>query len=261
MQNPFPGMNPWLELNSTGVHARMVVYAGDQLQDYMPPGLRVQVEEDITIDTGDDSAPRRRLRPDVHLVESWDGGSAGTAVLDAIDATRGVLVMEDPPTQRHLEIVDAFGVLVTAIEFLSLSNKTAGGGLGEYRSKQRTYLQAGVNLVEIDLLRDGSFALAMREENFPGLPAAAYKAAVFRSADPRERLAFPIGLREPLPRLPIPLRATDKPAILDLQPLVDRCCTKGGYTQSDYRRSLRPPLSPEDAAWAGECLRAAGMQD
>ncbi|MEO8350557.1 MAG: DUF4058 family protein [Chthoniobacteraceae bacterium] len=257
MKNPFPGMNPWLELDWPEAHSSLVVYSRDQLQDQMPPGLRVRVEQAVAIDS---EAGRGRARPDVHVSKAWKEDAAGTAVVNETEERAGLLVIEDPPPERHLEIVDAHGVLITAIEFLSPRNKTPGDGLADYRAKQRTYLAERVNLVEIDLVRRGSFALALTQSNFPAQPLPPYKACIFRGSRSREREVFPIGLREPLPRLPIPLRAEDREAALDLQPLVDRGCVNGAYGARDYERPLEPPLSAEDAAWVEECLRAAGLR-
>jgi hypothetical protein len=46
--------------------------------------------------------------------------------------------------------------------------------------------------------------------------------------------------------------------VLDLQQVVDEAYETGRYDRADYRRPLKPPLSPEDAAWAAELLRKAG---
>lgn len=254
MKNPFPGMNPWLERNWQEAHSSLAIYSRDQLQRQMPAGLRVRVEKGVAVDSEE---RRGRMRPDVHISQSWDGGSGGVALAEPEVAT-GLLVIEEPPPQRHLEIVDADGRLVTAIEFLSPWNKTPGDGLADYRAKQRTYLSARVNLVEIDLVRRGEFALAVSRSNVPR-PFPPYMACVFRGAQPKERQIFPIGLRDPLPRLPVPLRPTDREVALDLQPLLDLCVINGAYGPADYARPADPPLSDEDAAWAATILRAAGM--
>ena len=256
MTNPFPGMNPWLELDWPEVHTRMIVYSGDQLQEQMPAGLRVRVEQDVVID-GEDQ--RGRLRLDTHVVHSWDGPTDSSTLLEASSASVGMLVIEDPPPQRHLEIFDAQGVLVTAIEFLSPTNKTTGDGWDAYKSKQRTYLEARVNLVEIDLIRRGIFSLAMQESSFPVQPPPPYKACVFRGQKPRQREAFPIPLRDRLPRLPIPLRPSDREATLDLQPIIDRCCIYGAYGAADYQRALVPPMLAEDQSWLASRLQAVGV--
>ncbi|HBI43417.1 MAG TPA: hypothetical protein DDY78_11255 [Planctomycetales bacterium] len=61
---------------------------------------------------------------------------------------------------------------------------------------------------------------------------------------------WPIGLREPLPRIPVPLLGSDPDAELDLQAILHRLYDNGGYAKFMYQSEPEPPLSPEDAAWA-----------
>jgi len=257
MKNPFPGMNPWLELHWRETHARLIVYSCDQLQQKLPPGLRARVEEDVAIGM---EAEGSHLRPDVHISEPWEAAGGGTAAVTAPEAATGVLVKVEPEVARHLTIVDAAGEVITALEFLSPTNKEPGDGLRRYRSKQRTYLQGGVNLVEIDLLRAGSFVLALNASDIPKKKGAVYRACVSRGRQPDWRELFQIPLRERLPALPIPLRPGDREVALELQPLIDLCCERGAYGASDCATELDPPLPPEVAAWAAESLRAAGLQ-
>lgn len=83
MKNPFPGMNPWLERNWQEVHSRLVIYSGDQFQSQMPGGLRVRVEKGVAVDSEE---RRGRIRPDVHISESRDGGSGGIALAEILRA-------------------------------------------------------------------------------------------------------------------------------------------------------------------------------
>ncbi len=198
-------MNPWLELNWRGTHARLVVYAGDQLQGRLPGDLIANVEEDVAIGF---TGVRGALRPDVHITEKWDSGgySGGTAVAAGPVAARGIRVAIDPADTRRIEIVDDTGVVITAIEFLSPTNKDGREGTREYRYKVDRYLSAGVNVVEIDLLRAGAFALNYNPANLRGAVDGAYRVAISRTATPEQREVFLLPLRDPLPVLPIPLR-------------------------------------------------------
>ena len=54
---------------------------------------------------------------------------------------------------------------------------------------------------------------------------------------------YPGPLRERLPTIRIPLRATDPDVPLDIQTLVDRCYTTGRYWNLDYKRTLWPALA------------------
>ena len=257
MKNPFPGMNPWLESSWRQVHAGLIIYARDQLQQRLPADLRAQVEEDVAI--GLDSK-FGAMRPDVHVTEPWEStGNGGTAVLAGAVATPGIRVKIDPAETRRIEIVDQAGVVITAVEFLSPTNKDGGAGSRAYRRKQEQYLACGVNLVEVDLLRRGAFMLNFSLVNLPARVRGAYTAAVTRIADPDGCEVFPIPLRAPLPVLPIPLRRGEPETTLELQPLVNLCTEHGGYRPSDYARPPDPPIEADDAPWVQECLRAAGL--
>lgn len=250
-------MNPWLELNWRGAHARLIVYAGDQLQGRLPADLIANVEEDVAIGF---TGPRGAMRPDVHIAEKWDSGGCGggTAVAAGPVVTKGIRVEIDPADTRHLEIVDDTGVVITAIEFLSPTNKNGSEGTREYRYKVDRYLSAGVNVVEIDLLRAGAFALNYNPENLRGAAHGLYRCAVTRMAAPHQCEVFLIQLREPLPVLPIPLRRDEPEIALELQPLIDLCCQHSGLRTQHYARPLHPPLEAADAEWAAEQLRLAG---
>src|SRR5438552_1519340 len=100
MKNPFPGMNPWLESFWRDVHAKLLVYACDQLNAELPAGMKARVDELLAIDAGEEK-PRGSL-PDVAVTEAWD-------------FSEQIL--------RHLEIVDSHSHIITAIELLSPSNK------------------------------------------------------------------------------------------------------------------------------------------
>jgi hypothetical protein len=120
------------------------------------------------------------------------------------------------------------------------------------------YLAAAVNVVEIDLLRAGAFALNYNPANLRGAPDGAYRVAISRTATPDQREVFLLELREPLPVVPIPLRHGEPEIALELQPLIDLCCQHSGLRTQHYARPLHPPLAAADAEWAAERLRAAG---
>jgi hypothetical protein len=71
---------------------------------------------------------------------------------------------------------------------------------------------------------------------------------------------YPIGLRDRLPAIRVPLRPTDSDVVVDLQPLINQCHERGRYHLLNYRLELDPPLSPEEAAWVDEILRAHALR-
>lgn len=154
--------------------------------------------------------------------------------------------------ENWLEVLDEGERVVTVVELLSPSNK-AGADRGDYLSKRKRLMRSDSHFVEIDLLRGG------RRPPLPNLPSCAYYAMVRVVGDERGPGAWPIGLRERLPTIPIPLLDPDPAVPLDLQAILDECYDESGYEGLIYTRAPIPPLSPEDAAWA-ESLIPAGAR-
>jgi hypothetical protein len=74
-------------------------------------------------------------------------------------------------------------------------------------------------------------------------------------ADRRPEADFwPIGLRDPLPTIPVPLRPEDGDARLDLQALLNRIYDESGYEDYLYHHEPDPPLVADDASWARSFL-------
>jgi hypothetical protein len=70
-------------------------------------------------------------------------------------------------------------------------------------------------------------------------------------ADVRPRAGFwPVGLRERLPVVPVPLRSPHGDAQLDLQQALNRVYDESGYEYYIYEGSPDPPLGPDDQIWA-----------
>jgi hypothetical protein len=254
-------MNPYLEQHWRDVHTRLMTYLCDQLQAELPEGLWASVEEAVTVD--DDEAGRaRRLCPEVHVSEAWDA-PGGSATATAGLAVAEPLVLVDPEThpQRHVQIVEAGGRVVTAIEVLSPTNKLDLDRRHSYRRKRRAYRDGGVNVVEIDLIRDGDYIVLAPEDQIRPSKRTPYVVSVWRATQPDVLFAYPCPLRQPLPRIAVPLRAQDDDVALDLQELIGLCYTRGRYhARLDYHADPEPPLSPPDAAWADELLRTAGLR-
>lgn len=146
---------------------------------------------------------------------------------------------------RSLEIRDRrHRRVITVIEVLSPSNKAPGGDRDDYLAKRRQVLAGQTHLVEIDLRRGGV------RPDLPVLPSCDYYALVSRYED-RPRIDFwPIGLRESLPRIPIPLALPDPPVWLDIRSVLDRAY----YGKYIYDETPDPPLRADDEAWAREIV-------
>ena len=127
---------------------------------------------------------------------------------------------------------------------MSPSNKRPGEDREHYRTTRRELLRSEAHLVEIDLLR-GWAPMPM-----DGRPGGDYSVMVSR-ADRRPSAGFwPIGLRDRLPIIPIPLRAPDGDARVDLQEVLHRTYDGPGYEHFIYAGAPEPSLTADYAEWA-----------
>jgi hypothetical protein len=52
-KSPFPGMDPYMESRWADIHARLVVYASNQLNSQLPGDLSARIEETLTVEEDD----------------------------------------------------------------------------------------------------------------------------------------------------------------------------------------------------------------
>lgn len=263
--NPFPGINPFMEQTWPDVHLSLIGYIRDALGIELPEDLVAKGEQQIEVF---DSFTRKfvSVRPDVAVVdtaESWTRGLPPVWTPDdaqPIQVTEPKLLTLDEPPHRWVEVRTDLGDLITVIEVLSPANKTTHREA--YRTKRRNYVAAGVNVVEIDLLRSGDWIVdadrATYERTF-GPRREPCMVCVSRGMLADRRELYPCALRERLPVIRIPLRPTDPDVPLDLQALVDRCYATGRYWKLDYTRALLPAPDEADAEWIASRLREAGL--
>lgn len=226
MKSPFPGMDPYLEAHWGDIHTSLMVYARNQLNEQLPGDLRAAVEE---------------------------------TEVEPTPAT----MKDEPQTLRDIEIVETSngGSVITAIEFLSPVNKVSSREQVRYVLKQRDFLDAGVNLMEIDLIRAGNHVLAVPEGRLPAKLRTPYMVCVSRATKRNQTEVYPVPLQQPLPNIPVPLRPKDEDAVLRLQELIDDCYRDGRYaTRLDYRLDPVPRLGESDARWIDAILREKGLR-
>src|SRR5690606_25208614 len=101
---------------------------------------------------------------------------------------------------------------------------------------------------EIGLLRGEP---RLPSENLPGCDAYVMVSRV--EERPNVGL-WPVSLREPLPTIPIPLRARAADRHIDLQAILHQAYDAGGYEDYLYSRDPDVPLGDGDAAWAQQRL-------
>ncbi|HYH68397.1 MAG TPA: DUF4058 family protein [Urbifossiella sp.] len=249
---PSPGMNPYLEQPGSwhDFHNTFLVTMRELLTPQLLPRYVVRVEEHVYIHDIDDG--RSLLgRPDVTIASARNpfpvGGGTATAELVAPAAVRITAPVRDEEHSVYLEVRDRVGgEVVTTIKLLSPSNKERGADRDAYLAKVRRILDSPANLVEIDLLRGGP------RMPWGDLPACDYYAVVSRAETRPHADVWPVGLREPLPRIPIPVRAGEPAATIDLQALLHRVYDGAGFGYSIYEEKPVPRLAPDDAAWAAQ---------
>jgi len=255
-------MDPYLEPHWLDVHSKLAAYAADELNRVLPQSLVARVEERVAIETDWDLS--RLVGPDVRVFSpaSADvGGSGGASAVAAAvaDAPFKLVVDLEPVVQRFVRVVDASGRLVSVVEFISPTNKL-GEGLDHYRQKRSEFIEGGVNLVEIDLVRRGDWRALLRPHVCPAEAVSTYRATV-RLPPGRAAFLYPAPLRSPLPDVPVPLRAGDERVVLPLQRLMVQVYANGRYgLPVDYRGECDPPLEPADAGWARALIHKSRPQ-
>jgi len=261
MKNPFPGMNPFFEQQWRDAHTSLLMYVRDALQERLPPDLVARAEEEEVVTIG--AGPGKTYRPEVQVREPWTlkepSAVQAVSTLAEPGITEPIRVLVDEEIERWLEVRDTTGRLISVLELLSPSNKLESAARDLYLRKRRSLICSKVNLVEIDLVRQGVpvFPGPVRDVLYQA--GASYAVSVVRTTRPGEHEVYPIRLRERLPVIRIPLRPTDADVVLDLQLLIDQCHERGRYHLLNYRLPLNPPLPPEDAAWADQLLRQSQL--
>lgn len=256
MPSPFPGMDPFLESHWGDVHTRLTTYAADQLHEKLPGDLRVRIQEFIHLD--ESGQPRQHWAPDVRVVEPPSGSlPRPEAGVSGVIATQPLIVpFVTEWTERWIEIQDRAGKLITSIELLSPGNKQTRGQRESFHNKQQDLLQGGVNLVEIDLLREGDWSLTVPQTEVPDTHAYPYRVIVIRGHRPKFAECYPTSVRLPLPVINVPLRVTENNVLLELQPLIHAAWERGDYADIDYAKALCPRFRPDDEAWIRERIAA-----
>ncbi len=253
MPSPFPGMNPYLEQPDVwhDFQQGFVTAIRNALTPQIRPKYIAKIDDNIYLHELDNASRRLLGRPDVMILEpDKPGKSPATNMVADLPKAQGiVLPAVDRIDEPFIEIRDAqYRDLITVIELLSPTNKAEGPDRTQYLSKRHALIASNVNYVEIDLLR-GYSRMPMQ-----GLAKCDYCVMVSRChLRPRVDL-WPIGLRETLPRIPVPLRREDSDAVVDLQTLLNDVFDAAGYADYIYSGSPRPSIADADRSWLAEQL-------
>jgi hypothetical protein len=254
MPSPFPGMDPYIEAAHmwNDFHINMIATMKDALNAILPPGYAATADvSGWSVDPVKESSVLLG-EPDVPMMRERDDpcGIATRARHVRVPAVSRLRVQQRR-TRRYLRVHEVRSArIITAIELLRPANKTSGADREAYISKRDEYLATGTNLVEIDLLREG-----MRPPLGDNPPGPAYYILVCRSWEFPDVGFWPVGLRDRLPDVPVPLDEDQPDVLLPLRGCVDHCYDGGRYSlKIDYEGPTDPPLSESDAAWARDLL-------
>jgi len=251
-------MDPYLEGSLwMSVHTPLAVEIARQLNRRLSRRYVALTTRRFVMDTPEESeVVIGEVYPDVAVARSGptDGGAkTGGTIAPPL---RMATLVRTPIPHITVEIRDVeHRQLVTVIEVLSPTNKR-GDGYKEYLDKRDRILRSTTHLIEIDLLRKG------RRVPMQGtLPSVPYFIFVCRVDLRLLTEIWPITLDQPLPMVPVPLIAGDDDATMDLQQALTSVYDENRLSSMiDYSKPPDVALSLEQAAWANEHLRAAGLR-
>lgn len=240
-------MDPYLEgYLWPDFHSGFAEQIRRELGPILPPHYVARVEVAIIIDTMPDSEIGI-IYPDVAVTKKLKepAPTLSTPQESTLTAPLTIPVNEFEARIRTIEIRDtANNDLVTAIEILSPVNKR-GQNLTQYQLKRAKLREAGVHLVEIDLVRRGQ-----RPFQHPRIPDVPYLITLTRASSLKADL-WPLTLQQELPIIPIPLRHPDPDVALNLAQAFNILYEAAFYDLSiDYNSDPPPPkLSTADLEW------------
>ena len=219
--SPFLGMDPFTETNHiwAGIHTQLI---GDlsinQLPQLILPTYHVDVEPSLQICTDDNLEDER---------------------------AESAIFIREVGTER----------LVTVIEILSYSNKTKGKKkYDQYIKKRQEFLNSGIHLVEVDLLRWGDRVVDK-------LPDQPYHILVSRGDEQPKGRVWSFGFQEPIPTVPLPLVEPDEYVPLLLQESFQKIYQARNFRQRlNYLSDPTPPLTEAQRLTIHKQLMQAGIR-
>jgi hypothetical protein len=257
MSSPFPGMDPYLEgYLWSDVHNALASKIRALLVPQVRPKYAVRLELYVVNDTSP-ASEIGILYPDVEILQvrqqhdTLPREPSSNLLTTPVKITLPVI----QPIEVRIPTVEirdtSNNQLVSCIEIISFVNKREPG-INQYRNKRQLLYNANVHLLEIDLLRRGT-----RPFNHPRLPDAPYLITLTRALSGVVDI-WPVKLQESLPTVPIPLRAGDRDAVLELQTALNAIYAEAAYDLTiDYTQFPPPPIfSQSDLEWMKKLLLA-----
>jgi hypothetical protein len=262
MRSKFPGIDPFLEDQGfwPDFHHTFLSCCRDALYDRMPENYEARIGERFSLFEAEYEKPRL-IEPDVAIVGRREGRSPAASST----ATAGPLMLEPVMVPIAMTVIAKERQtwievrrmpereLVTVIELLSPTNK-GGHGRREYIDRRNAILDQPVHLVELDFLLGGR-RLPMGGE----LPPGDFYAVVTRADRRPSSAVYAWSIRQPLPLIPIPLKAPDPDVPLDLSAVFATTYARGRYAQwVQYASPLNLPFeSGDNKEWVDEIVQGA----
>jgi len=245
MPSPFPGMDPYLEgYLWPDCHQRLAGQICDLLTPQISPAYvaRLNIYAVADQNPGEDVGI---MYPDVDVLKRKVEEPAETygSVVAPPLTPPSVSIPSIQPIEVRIPVVEIrdrqHNQLITAIEILSPVNKRRPG-LQPYIEKRKRLHEAGVHLLEIDLIRRGQ-----RPFTHPKLPEAQYMAMLMRASTGLTDV-WAFNVQDVLPVLPVPLKPPAADVPLDLGKALKLIYERSMYHLSiDYSEVPPPPAFDE----------------
>lgn len=249
MPSPFPGMDPYLEDPAfwADFHSTFLICWREAIEDALPGGYDAQIGESVNLIQ---MSPEviKLIYPDIAVTKEpgrtrrrSNGG--GTMLLEPVTIPHEFV---EEVRQTRIEVIHRQDrQLIAVLEMLSPFNKT-GDGFKQYKAKRAPILGRNIHLVELDLLVGGD----RPPLRYP-LPDGDYFVYISRADRRPDCDVFHWTVRQPLPSIPIPLRAPDPDIRIDLGRVFRTTYQRGRYGRKlFYGKTPAAPLKAADAAWA-----------
>jgi hypothetical protein len=246
MPSPFPGMDPFLEHPRyfPDLQGSFITHLRENIQAKLPAPYFAVIGERLLVE-----ASERHIEPDVDVLTKADRQRRGhkryedNGHIAVLPATRTepvyIKIPHDDIRETYCEIRipdEDDERIVTTVELLSRTNKGQNSaGREKYLAKQTEILNdERINLIEIDLLRDGKPTTVV-DQMTQGQFAAGHDYHVSIHLYYRtDCLAYPFRLQDSLPEIVVPLLARDGGITVDLQTVFEQC-----YDLGPYQRRVR----------------------
>jgi len=257
MPSPFPGMDPYLEgALWPDVHGSLIYTIRAALASRLPEGYFANIDQYVWLGENEPEILTRRGKPDAYVsngaTTSTPPSNSSVAVAEPTLHVR-LPMPKRVQRKKYIRLIDVEDrSVITVIELLSPSDKLPKKDRSHYLVKREEYLAAGVNLVEIDLLRKGH-RVPMGE---PDPPEADYYILVSKACEYPKADVWAFTVRDFIPAFLVPLKPKDTGIPLDLRTCLEKAYDESKYASHiDYAHPPEPALRKPDAEWANELLK------